>query len=86
MMNNEDQTETEEEAEEMRVTPKSAIQSQIFFLQSRRYDIAQKKRPEDARVLEHIGETIDALQQAQAQLSELHRIKSALGVLKESLL
>jgi hypothetical protein len=83
-MDDEDQTETEEEVDEMRVTPESAIQSQIFFLMSRRYGIAERKRPEDADVLEHIGQTIDALQQAQTQLSELHRIKSALAVLREA--
>jgi hypothetical protein len=73
--------ELEEQTEQLPVTPESAIQSQIFFLMSRRDDIAEKNRPEDSAVLEHISKMITALEQAQQQLAELRCIKQALAVL-----
>jgi hypothetical protein len=72
----------DDQPKELPVTPDSAIQSQVFFLQSRRYNIAERKRAGDADVLEHIGKQIAALEQAQQQLAELRRIKQALAVLK----
>lgn len=73
---------TEEQAEELPVTPESAIQSQIFALIRERQGIARSQDPDDLRVVESIGKEIAALEQAQIQLSELRQIKAALAVLK----
>ena len=81
-----DDTTTEEQADQadvpLKQTPESAIQSQIFFLCRRRYELEQEDAPERANVLEYTRDMIAALTLAQQQLAELREIKRALAVLR----
>lgn len=79
----EDPQEDGDTEEDETITPEMAVRSVTFDLMIRRGD--WKDRPDPHGVVEHMGKLIDALNQAQQELREYHKVKAALATLKDIL-
>lgn len=79
----EDPQEDGEGEDDDTITPGMAVRSVTFDLMVRRHD--WKDRPDPHGVVDHMGKLIEALNQAQTELREYHKVKQALATLKDVL-